>query len=531
MASIKLTGSVGNPKARATPKVQNRPQDVKLVRQMINANTNTHAVKMSDKVDAELFKAIGVMNIKAKQRPPQYVIDPGDATFKHMLKKYSAKVKEQGKVDYVKFTYGGKEQWVTKPEFIRCKTAIYKKLKKIAKIYRSQYDHYDKICADYDDVAMVNQGMMKAFVHVVSIKTGGVKPVNTKYRFDTATHLNNLDKALAKVKANIGSVRGNGLDGLKPVLKKVEIMLKAFIRDVMRFLKQFSGAAGRAATVLKITATTAFAVLTAMAAPALVAGTSITSAGTAAIAAGTGTKVMESASNELGRHLSGEKLTVTGSLKDIAIDGTVAAITGGIGNKLPLSFLDDAAGPLSKEAMKKVKGLTQEQCKILVKRYMAEGGSEMVKESFSKTVELVGNSFKSGKAPTKADMQAAFCDVVFKGLSAGMLNDMGKFTRGYSMKAYALIPDKMVDEAFAKASKGIPIGKVLRGKILNEVAKKESEAITKAGFDYIVETAQGGEGMAKLKELAQTGVRKNSNVKKRIEAAIAKELKAQKEKV
>lgn len=79
MSSAKLTAPVGlSPRTSEGDDVKNKPEDVLLVRRMLEAN-KIGPLGSSKKMDAGLLKAIGAFQKKAGFKNPDKVVDPGGA--------------------------------------------------------------------------------------------------------------------------------------------------------------------------------------------------------------------------------------------------------------------------------------------------------------------------------------------------------------------------------------------------------------------------------------------------------------------
>jgi hypothetical protein len=512
MASFKLSGTIG-------AKGQNKPNDMLLFTAMLAANG--YSVKVSNKLGGDAKTALQKAQIKfGKLKRPTFIIEPkNDPTFKGLLPAYEKSANSLAKQKFAKIDFkggGNSEQWMTEAQYNDLRKKVVQRVQKIAKIYRSQFLFHKQIVQEYDDIEKARQGLMKAFTHVATMKAGNVKPPNVTLMKKTG----DLVDALFK-EANAGS-----LAKFAQTLPNVEKLMPRFLDDVQRFLKDFSGSAGSVANILKVTSTVAFGIVGAMAVPVLVAAGSVSTVAAATVAAGGGVKVVESASNELGRYSAGEKMSVSGSLKNIAIDGMVGALCGGIASKFPTGFVDKAANSMGSNLANLVgKKVSSSTAAALAKKYLVEASSEAVKETATQAIELAGKSIKNKKMPTQKDAEEAMKNVAYKFVSAGFLKSTKKFEAKLAYSGKDMLTSKILPDAFSRAGKNIKVPDVMRAKIIKNVTSKLLEDFTKVGYDQGVQAMANNKSPEDAASVAASKAASSSKIKARADALILAEMK------
>lgn len=520
MSSAKLTAPVGqSPRPSPGDEVKNKPEDVLLVRQMLEAN-KIGPLGISKKVDAGLLKAIGAYQKKAGFKTPDKVIDPGGRTFAALLpayKKHLAELEKAAKEPMVEVKYRGKTIHCTPKEYESVKADVIKRLTPYMSSLLKNHDNALETYEHYLDVAQMKDGVLNAVAQVIILKAGSVKMPDNRLCLISIKASGKLQRAMMS----------KDLKLIDEALPEAEQAIGAFTNDLMRFLKEFTGSAQTTATVLMVSSAACFAVVGALAAPVLVTAGGM-SAGGAAVASGAGVGVLQSASQELGKHASGQKVTVWGSIQAIVIDGTVGGLTGGIGSKIPLGFCDDAAKWVAPKLASQVSFLSSQQMQKFIANYLAGSGQEVIKTVLGEAVKELGRIMKTGKAPTEKEFEAIVTSILYSALLGGLVKNLGGFQKKWAYKNKEVLQGQVFPERLAKLAKTNDIPNVLKAKLWAEVMNKVSDEGLKVGYGVIVSRATGKESEAQMVDMAAKAAAKDKALISLIDKELEKALKKHK---
>lgn len=517
MSAAKLSAPVGlSPRTSEGKPVKNKGPDVLLVRKMLEAS-KIGPLGSSKSMDAGLLKAIGAYQKKIGFKHPDQVVDPGGKTFAALLPKYKAVLaaeEKAAKEPKLEVTFRGKKILVTQKEYDKLKAEVIKNLtpymKSLIKMQKNALDTYQ----DYLDTAMIKDGVLNAVAQAIIIKAGSVKMPDNKLATRSISAAGKLQRAMAS----------KDLKLIDEALPEAEKAINAFSDDLLRFLKEFTGSAQTTGTVLMVSSAVCFAVVGALAAPVLVTGAGM-SAGSAAVASGAGVGVLQSASQELGKHASGQKVTVWQSVQSIVIDGTIGGLTAGIGNKIPLGFCDDMAKAVAPRLASKVPFMATKQLEKFISNYIAGSGQEVIKSAVGEAVKVIGGMAKSGKMPTEKDFNAAVQSVLYSALLGGMVKNLGGFQKKWAYRNKDMLQGKILPDRFAKLAKGNEIPRTLKAKLWAEVSNKVSDEMLKAGYGAVISAATGKESEGQLTDMAAKAVEKDKKLQKLIDAEMLKAMK------
>ena len=314
---------------------------------------------------------------------------------------------------------------------------------------------------------------------------------------------------------------------INDALPEAEKAINAFSNDLLRFLKEFTGSAQTTATVLMVSSAACFAVVGALATPVLVTAGGMT-AGGAAITSGAGVGILQSASQELGKHASGQKVTVWGSIQAIVIDGTVGGLTGGIGSKIPLGFCDDAAKWVAPKLASQVTFLSTKQMQKYLANYLAGSGQEVIKTVLGETVKELGRIMKTGKPPTEKEFQAILTSILYSALLGGVVKNLGGFQKKWAYKNKEVLQGQIFPDRLAKLAKNNTIPNTLKAKLWAEVANKVSDEGLKIGYGVILSRATGKESETQMVDMAAKAAAKDKALISLIDKELEKALKKHK---
>ncbi|MGC1502649.1 MAG: hypothetical protein WA782_00750, partial [Sulfitobacter sp.] len=257
MSDVKLTAPVGlSPRESDGKPVKNKPADVLLVRQMLEAN-KIGPLGDSKKVDAGLLKAIEKYQKKIGMKKPDQVIDPGGRTILALKPKYVKAVKDAAKEPRVQVKFRGKVIECTQKEFAAVKKDVIANLTPYMKSLISNHKNAMSTYEDYLDTAMMKDGLLNAVAQVIIIETGGVSMPKNKLALKSISAAGKLERAISS----------KDLALIETALPEAEKAINAFQADLLRFLREFTGSAQTTVVVLGVTSAVCFAVVGALAAP------------------------------------------------------------------------------------------------------------------------------------------------------------------------------------------------------------------------------------------------------------------------
>jgi hypothetical protein len=511
MANQKLRAPVGlSPRQSDGDTVKNNPDDVEFVRKMLVAN-GFKALPVHTKMDGGLLKAITAFQKQIGIKKPDQVIDPGGRTEKAGLPKFNAAEKEMAKVKMVKVNYRNKDLLLTEADHKKLVTDVFKQLDSYIKDLIKNHELNVKTYESYLDTAQLKDGILNAVAQAIIMKAGGVKLPKVSYVTDSIKATGALQRA--QMQRNI--------EALDKTLPEAEKAINKLTSEMLKFLKDFTGSAQTTGTVLMVSSAVCFAVVGALATPAIVTGTGM-SLTAATVTSGTSVGVLSSASQELGKHASGQKVTLWDSVQAVVVDGTIGGLTAGIGSKIPLGFVDDMAKGLAPKIASKIPFMTSSQATNFISNYLAGSGQEVIKSAIGEGIKLVGKIAKSGKSPTEKDFKEAVQAVLFSALAGGLLKNMSGFQKKWAYQAKDTLQGKILPDALAKLAKNNEIPKVIKAKMYAEVMNKISEEVLKAGYGAVLSSADGSENDAKLTDLANKALLKDRKIQSLVEAELKK---------
>lgn len=517
--AAKLKAPVGlAPRKGEGDPVRNNPDDVELVRKALVAN-GYKALAINGKVDGGLLKAIAALQKKAGFKNPDQVIDPDGRTWKALapaLEKALAEEAKAAKIPMRRIKWKGKEYLLLEKDYQAMRLDIFKRLDRYMKSLISNNKLNQKIFNEYIETAQIKRGLMNAITDAIIMSWSDVKFPSGSLAGGAAGATTRLERAIA----------GKDLKMLATALPEAERAINAFSADVQRFLKEFTGAAGSVAMVLSVTSAVAFGIVGVMAVPALLTVTTMTAA-QAAVVSGAGVAMVQSTSQELGKHAAGQKVTAFESVKNIALDGAVGVLTAGLGNKIPVKWADDLGAALAPKVAQKVPWLTKEAAETFLKGYLLKGGAEGVKTAYGEGVKIIGEVAKTGKKPTAKQFQDAAVSTLFTVVSAGLLGKLGGFQKKWSYRNRQVLNGTIFPDRLAKLAKGNEIPSVIKAKMYADVMSKVEEEVAKTGFTQGIEAAgkAGSDDKKKMMNAAEKAITSDRRIQKLIDNELQKAMK------
>lgn len=514
--AVKLAGPVGKAGRKENP-VTNKADDIRTVRSMLRANGIN--VPEEGGADAGLVKGIMAAQTKAGFKSPDGIIDPGGRVFAFLLPKFEKVLKEAAaaeKQKMMKVKFRGKDYELLPKDYDKLVDEVIDNLSGYIKAVLSSHRVNLEIYEGYLDTAMLKDGYLNAISQAIILTAGSVNMPDNRLATNSISAAGKLERAFSS----------RSLAQLETALPEAERAINAFSADVMRFLKAFTRSAQTTGTVLQVTSAAGFAVVGALAAPVLItAGAS--AAGAAAIS-GAGVGVLSAASNELGRHASGQNVTVWESVKNVVVDGTIGAATGGIASKLPLGFVEKMAKGVAPAIAAKVPGFTAQQLTPVITQFLTGTGQETIKTAVSEAVGLLGKMIKSGKTPTEKDFDEAVQKVLMTALTAGLLKNLGTFQKKWAFEARHTVEEGILPDVVKTFLKGKKVPSVIMAKMQAEIWNKVAEEATKGGLSVGLEMMGGTDDPTKMVDAARKALEKDRAVQKMVEKEVEKYLKKEK---
>lgn len=517
MPSAKLTAPVGmSPRKSDGKPVKNKAADVRLTRKMLEAN-KIGPLGDSKSMDSGLLKAIAKYQKKIGFRNPDQVIDPGGRTFKSLLPKYEAAAREAAKVKMVEVTWRGKTLHLTEKDYDKMVGEVFKQVDGYVKSLLRNHKTSLEVYQDYLDTAQIKDGVLNAVAQAIIIEAGSVKMPKSKVVTRSISATGALERAM----------KSKDLKMLNTALPEAEAAVNAFNDEMLRFLKDFSGSAQTTGTVLNLTSATCFAVVGVLAAPVLVSGAGM-SATAATVTSGASVSVLQSATTELGKHASGQKVTVWQSVQAVVIDGTFGAVTAGLATKLPLKFCDKMAKAVAPRLASVLPQASRAQVERFLAYYLAGSGQETLKAAVAGAVKLLNSWVKKGKIPTEKEFEAEVVNLLYAALLGGFFGKLGSFQKKWAYKHKTTLQGKILPQRLAHLAKGNEIPNVIKTKMYADVMNKVSDKAVKAGVDHVLAKATGKENEKQLEKMAEGALEKDKALQKLIDAELKKAMKKHK---
>jgi len=517
MSGSSLSAPVGlSPRESHGKPVKNKPSDVVLLRDMLSAN-GIGPMGESKKMDSGLLKALKTFQRKIGFKKPDQVIDPGGKTEKSLKPKYETQKREAAKIILVEVKYRGKILMLTQKDHEKLVKEVFGNLDGYTKSLISNHKNCLETHQDYLDTAMLKDGVLNAVAQAIIITTGSIKMPDMKIVGQSIKATGALERAMSS----------RDLAKLNTTLPEAEAAINAFNTEILRFLKEFSGSAQTVGTVLAVTSATCFAVVGALAAPMLVTGAGM-SATAAAATSGASVGILQSASQELGKHASGMKVTVWGSVQSVVIDGTIGGLTAGIGNKIPLKFCDQMGKSVASKLASKVAFMSSAQLEKFIANYLAGSGQEVIKGAIGEAIKLVGILMKKGKTPSEKEFNAAVENVIYSALLGGLVKNLGGFQKKWAYKNKDMLQGTILPDRFSKLAKDAKIPNTLKAKLWADVMNKVSNEGLKAGHHEVYSRATGKESEKQMTDMAAKAMIKDKALQKIIDRELLKAMKKHK---
>jgi hypothetical protein len=254
---------------------------------------------------------------------------------------------------------------------------------------------------------------------------------------------------------------------------------------------------------LSVTSAVGFAIVGGMAAPALVAVTTM-SAAQAAVASAGSVAVVASFSKDLGKATAKQKITVYEAINNATIDGLVAMATAGIASKLPPNFTKGIAEKIAPKLANTLAGASGQQMVPYLTRFLTGAGDEAFKAAIGEGIGTIGKTVKSGgKAPKKKDFDDSIKNILLSSLAGGLMKDLKSFNESWPKEAAKDIEQNVVPELLKEVSKGKSLTAAQKSEIAKAMSGKFKEEVIKNGTSAYLKIGKGKEKPAQMMQIAR----------------------------
>lgn len=283
--------------------------------------------------------------------------------------------------------------------------------------------------------------------------------------------------------------QGN-LGRVHAIMPKAETALNALNVEMARFGQEMAGRAFAGSVVFGLTALAGFAVVGHVLAAKLVALEVVASAGTAEVVVQSGMAAIKSVADQLGNYSAGEGGSLKGSLMNVVVDTLTAALTAGIASKIKPKYFDE----LAKKVVGKFAGATgidSATMQRLLTSFLSSAGQETMKSGAGEVAGLLGKGIKSGKAPTREDVDEALTKVLTTALTAGFLNQIVRTQKAIAVRSRDAVQKSCFDKALKEfLGRGGTIPDKERMKLWAEVWGKVEDQVVQGLLNTVFKEAK-----------------------------------------
>lgn len=518
MPAQSLKSPVGAPGKTGNAKlVKNSTNDVLTLRRMLIANG--HKIPETGNFDAKLGAVIKGAQKKAGIKEIDGVILPGDKVCKALTPKYAAAEKLASNVKMLTFKLNGKTYEMSEADYKVAKVKLFKTIETPTKTLINQVNYTMDRYQFYLDTAMVKDGIAMALVQASIMTIGRVKfPDDGK-----------MIKALNAKNALERSLRSKDLVQFCKAMRTAEKDINDFVLEFRTFVQRMEGKGAMIQGALKVVNSTAFTAVEILAVPVVMTYTRLPP-DKAYLASKTAVAGIESLSTDLGKHIAGQKVSVSGSMGRMSYAMAKELVLGWCGGKIKfkgpvLTRLMKVVGPAVTKAFPFIpKGMAAN----FVARYIQGVGQEATKAIMDALVKAVEGWIKKGTPPTKSEIEKLFDDVVKSAVLGGLSQNLGKFKPKWAGKSQLILRFKMIPTAMKKIDGSNTITPEQREIVAQKIIGKLQGSALNKGYDSVFSTATGHESASALTAQAEAALLSDREITSKIEAMIASEVKAMK---
>ncbi|MDU9007103.1 peptidoglycan-binding domain-containing protein [Sedimentitalea todarodis] len=533
---LKLTAPVGDkrritkpdPKAKNTkfPPVRNVPADVEVVRLMLNANG--YSLKVHGKSDGELIKAIReFQKKKLGYNKPDGIVDPGGRTWKAGLAKLAAQSASEQKIEWYEVVEGGKTKRVTKAEFEAGQRALQREVRSKSIMMNGQVESWISICNGFEQTRQATDGYFNAFVEF------SVSVVNDKTNPPWSEILAARSEA-SLLKSFVGA---SNLDW-KKIYAQDQKATKAYNKAVKAFKKFISERIGTAGSIvgnLEIVRDTSFTVVETYMTARLVATKGMSVAKANAIAAA-GTEALKSGAGQFGEYVAGNKVSWDGAAKKVMIDSFIAGLSGAAGGKLGSALTKGLGAKIAAQILPRLSGnMSKSVIEAFFQRFLgSKFGQTMVTGALKETIGLFKPLIEKGRAPNLKEVKES----VAKILTASILDHaagkaLSEFTKRFPTASADFLKTILAPKSMQAMRNDLValygaesfemLAKKHSGEMFESVAKQLSGNWLSAAAVEAVNGSDGSQNAKQMQKLANDALRKDKDLRKKIENMIKSE--------
>ncbi len=515
MAIKTLKAAVGIPsKAGNGRLVKNSASDVIILRRMLVANG--YGVPEDGKFDAKLGAVIKQAQKKSGV-PTDGVVVPGDKTSKALVTKYMVAEKAAANVKMLTFKVGGKTYEVLEKDYKKTVDKIFKTLETPTRRLIGQVDMTMERYKFYLDVAQNKEGIAMALTQASIMFIGRVDfPSDRK-----------MIKALDARNALERSLRSKDLKAYCAAMRTAETDINAFVYDFRAYVQKMESRGSDIQGVVGVVKTSSFMAVEILAVPVVMTYTRLPP-DKAYLASKTAVAGIESMAEDLGKHIAGQKVSVSGSLGRASYAMAKELVLGWCGGKLKfegklLTRMMSVIGPAVGKALP---FLPKDVAARFVSRYIQGFSEATMKGILDGVVKAVEIWIKKGRTPSKAEIEKLFDDLVQQAVLGGLTKNLGKFNTKWATDHQNILRHKMVPMAFKKIDNKNLITDPQRQLLIKKIMSKLQGKALNAGYDKVFEGATGQESGNALVSMAEDALRNDRKIAAEIDAMITAELKA-----
>ena len=536
--ALKLSAAVGD-KTRITkpdPKkdkgklgpVKNLPADVELVRLMFKANG--YPIEVHGKCDAGLISTIrDFQKKKLGFKKPDGIVDPGGRTWSAGLAKLAAQVSADAKVEVYEVTEGGKTKFVSKAEYEAGEKALKHEMLSKANMMYTQAEAWSDFCTDVEQTRQSADGLMMALAEfTVSMVNDQTDPPWNKI-LDVRSQASILKSAVDRAKPDWAKV-----------LQKDSKATKAYMaggKAFHKFIDERISTASKIVGSLEVVRDTAFTVVEVYITARLVVTKGMSPAKANAVAAAS-TEALKSGAGQFGEYAAGNKVTWDSAAKKVFVDSFIAGLAGAAGGKLGAALSKGLAGKLAAKVLPKLTGkISQKVGAAFFNRFLtSKAGEAMVTTALKEAIGLFKPAIEKGRPPNAKEIKEA----VAKTLTAGILTHasfkaLESFTKHLPGAAETFLSKTLSPKVMEGMRKDLV--KLYDEDTVNQLIAKHGDAMYLKVADMLggkiadkvaIDAINGSDGSQSAKvmqKLANESMRKDADLRKKIEAILKSEAK------
>lgn len=510
-----LKSPVGTPGKSGNGKlVKNTVKDIVVLRRMLNSNG--YKLPEEGRFDAKMGAVIKGAQKKCGIKIIDGVIIPGDKTYKSLVTKYMLAEKLATNVKMLTFKVGNTTHQISEKDYKKAVPQILKTVEKPTRQLIQKVDYTMDRYKFYLDTAQKKHNLMMALVQASIMTIGRIDFPSDK----------KMSKALDARNALDRSVRGKDLVGFCKAMRTAESDINAFVEEFRTFVQKMEGNGNKIEGQLKVISSVAFTAVEFLAVPVIMTYTRLPP-DKAYLASKTAVAGIESLSKDLGKHISGQKVTASGALGRVSYAMAKELVLGWCGGKIKFEgkLLTRTMKTLGPAVTKAFPFIPNGLAARFLSRYIQGSAEALGKAVLSALITAVEGWMKKGSPPSKTDIENLFDDVLKKAVLGGLSKNLGKFNKAWAKTHQDVLKSKIALGAFVKMDSRNELDDSARALILKKFIGKVEGSATSKGYDAVFSQGTGNETGAALNAIAAKALRNDRDITAVIEDLIRKELK------